>query len=124
VVLTIISLEVYNYRMLSANHDRKACGLKRRGKMKTQAALAAKEIRTKLKANFNWVKFRVISENYSMGDSVGVVWVNGPTRKEVEDLVGHYQYGHFNGMEDIYETSNEIKGLPQTKFLQLRREVA
>jgi hypothetical protein len=30
-----------------------------------------------------------------------------------------YQYGHFNGMEDIYEYSSMIPDLPQVKFVQI-----
>ena len=28
-------------------------------------------------------------------------------------------YGHFNGMEDIYEYSSIIESLPQVKFVQI-----
>jgi hypothetical protein len=32
-------------------------------------------------------------------------------------MTDKYQYGHFNGMEDIYEYSNNNDAIPQTKYL-------
>lgn len=90
----------------------------------TTAALAAKEIRKELKAAFMKVKFYVKSNNYSMGDSVAIDWVDGPTADEVDNITAKYQYGHFNGMEDIYENSNSRDDIPQTKFVQLHREMS
>lgn len=91
--------------------------------LSSQAA-AAKQIRQILKNAFPSTKFRVRSSGYSMGDSVDVDWTDGPTRDQVNKLVGHYQYGHFNGMEDIYEYSNSRKDIPQTKFLMLQRDIS
>ncbi len=86
-------------------------------------ASAAKLIRQELKKAFPLVKFSVTSESYSMGDSVNVSWTNGPNTDKVNEIVKKYQYGHFNGMEDIYENSNNRVDIPQTKFVQTRREI-
>lgn len=90
----------------------------------TKAALVAKEVRTILKEKFKGIKFTVRSSNYSMGDSVNVGWTDGPTSEEVEKLVKHYQYGHFDGMIDCYEYSNVKKDIPQTKFLFCNRDMS
>ena len=92
--------------------------------MKTQSALAAKEIRTLLKKYFPLIKFSVTSENYSGGDSVNVKYTNGVPTREVEKLINKYQYGHFDGMTDMYEYSNSVEGMPQTKYLFVSREVS
>lgn len=89
----------------------------------TRAALCAASIRTELKNNFPTYKFSVTSDNFSGGDSVHISWKDGPTTKQVDSIVNKYQYGHFNGMEDIYEYSNNIEGLPQTKYVSTSREI-
>lgn len=86
-------------------------------------AKAAKLIRAELKETFPTIKFRVKSQNYTGGDSVNVHWNMGPTTDEVKKITNKYQYGHFNGMEDIYEFSNSIEGLPQTKYLFTNRHM-
>lgn len=85
--------------------------------MRTSVAQCAQAIRADLKENFKGVKFSVKSHDYSGGDSVRVSWCDGPTEEEVEKRLSKYEYGHFNGMEDIYEYTNVINGLPQTKYL-------
>jgi len=89
----------------------------------TGAALCAASIRTELKNNFPTYKFSVTSDNFSGGDSVRISWKDGPTTKQIDSIVNKYQYGHFNGMEDIYEYSNNIEGLPQTKYVSTSREI-
>jgi hypothetical protein len=93
-------------------------------KMKKQSeqAAAAKAIKSELKAEFPTVKFSVTSESFSMGDAVRVSWTDGPITSAVNELIKKYQYGNFNGMEDIYEHDNRIKGLPQTKYVTTSRE--
>lgn len=71
------------------------------------AKLGAKNIRTELKKAFPGIKFSVTSETYSGGDSIDIGWTLGPTTAEVEKITGKYQEGHFDGMEDIYNTDRE-----------------
>jgi hypothetical protein len=92
--------------------------------MKTMAAECASAIRKELKEMFPGVKFSIKSQTYSGGNSVRVSWDDGPTEREVKTVVGKYQYGHFNGMEDLYEYTNVISGLPQTKYLFCDREMS
>ena len=86
-------------------------------------AQAAKEIRKELKENFKNTKFSVTSEGYAGGDSVNVYWTDGPTTEMVDNIIGKYQYGHFNGMEDIYEYSNK-RDIPQSKFVFANRTMS
>ena len=65
--------------------------------------LASKNIKRELAHVFPGHKFSLKSRVYSGGNSIDVAWVDGPTVKAVEDVVGKYEEGHFNGMEDIYE---------------------
>jgi hypothetical protein len=75
---------------------------KNKGKL-TGAAACAAAIRLELKEKYPNTKFSVTSETFSMGNSVSVNWTDGPEYEEIEAIVEGYQYGHFNGMEDIYE---------------------
>lgn len=90
---------------------------------KTPVALCAIEIRKILKKEFPETKFSVRSSNFAGGNAVNVEYINGPTEDQIKEKIGHFQYGHFNGMEDIYEYSNNIEGLPQTKWLSINREL-
>lgn len=88
--------------------------------LSTQAA-AAKAIRAELKAAFPTVKFSVRSDSFAGGDAVRISWTDGPMTKEVDAIVGKYQYGHFDGMQDLYENSNRRNDIPQTKYVQTSR---
>lgn len=74
------------------------------GSTKSRWALAASNIRRELKAAFPGHSFSVTSDSFSMGDSINIAWTDGPTGKEVEAIADKYEDGHFNGMEDIYES--------------------
>lgn len=84
-------------------------------------AAAAKAIREELKKAFPGIKFSVTSDSFSMGDSVHIDWTDGPTTNEVDSIVNKYQYGNFNGMEDMYENTNSREDIPQTKYVQTSR---
>jgi hypothetical protein len=64
------------------------------------------------------IQCKASSEIYSMGSSVRVEVEDLPPAKmaELKAYAGQFQYGHFNGMEDIYEYSNR-QDLPQAKFV-------
>lgn len=87
----------------------------------TESALAAKMVRQELKQKFKGIKFKVTSENYSMGSSLNISWIDGPTEKEVDTIVQKYQYGSVNPMEDTYDMDN-VKDFPQAKYVFTRRE--
>ena len=84
----------------------------------------AKAIRKELKKVFPLTQFFVTSKTFSMGDSVAISWFNGTPSEKVSAIVNKYQYGHLNGMEDIYENTNSRSDIPQVKYVQVRREVS
>jgi hypothetical protein len=71
------------------------------------AALGSKNLKRELQRAFPGIKFSVSSESYSGGDSITVRWTLGPSTDEVKAISNKYKKGHFNGMEDIYETDYE-----------------
>ena len=64
-------------------------------------AETAKLVRTALKKNFPGVKFSVRSSVYSLGASIDVSWVLGPTTKEVDAVAGRYESASFDGSIDM-----------------------
>ena len=90
----------------------------------TAAALCAKAIRTELKKEFPKTKFSVTSENFAGGNAVRIAWTDGPTGEQIEKYTNKYQYGHFDGMIDCYEYSNNRDDIPQAKYITTRRELA
>lgn len=83
-------------------------------------ANAAKMIRQELKQAFPTVKFSVRSD-YS---SVNISWTDGVPSDLVKKIADKYQYGHFNGMEDIYEVSNRRDDIPQVQFVFCNRDIS
>ena len=65
------------------------------------------------------------SDSYSGGDSVHITIYNQPpqVKKELEREFSKYQYGHFDGMIDLYEYSNSRDDIPQTKYLFVDNEI-
>jgi len=92
--------------------------------MKNNQALAAAAIRKELKGIFPNIKFSVTSKGYSMGDHVNITWVDGPTQKEVDGIVSKYQYGHFDGMTDCYNSTNNRDDIPQSKYVHAQRDLS
>jgi len=52
----------------------------------------AKRIRKLLKAAFPNATFKVRSDRYSMGESVDVIWVDGPALDKIELIVKEFEY--------------------------------
>jgi len=94
--------------------------------MKSPHAQAAAWIRTEIKKAYPGLKFSCTSESFSMGNSVRVeIYDQPPEIKEaIETIVKKYQYGHFDGMNDIYEYSNNRKDLPQVKYVTLTNNIS
>lgn len=92
--------------------------------MKSSQAQVAALIKKQLKSH--GIKCKTKSSSFSMGDSVDVtVYDQTPeTMKKIEAEFAKYQYGHFNGMEDIFEYSNSRDDIPQTKYLHIGNETS
>lgn len=88
----------------------------------TTHAETAKAIRQELKAIFPTVKFSITSESFSMGNAVRIRWEDGCTVEQVESIAKKYQYGTFNGMEDLYEIDNNNDDIPQVKYVSTSRD--
>ena len=76
---------------------------KREKREPSQAAKAAAEIRVILKDAFPGISFSVRSRYFANGSSIDIGWAFGPPTREVQPLVGQYQDGSFDGMQDLYE---------------------
>lgn len=87
-------------------------------KTMSEHAQTAAAIRKELKTEFPKTKFKVTAPHYS---SVSVSWENGPQEKRIGNIVAKYQYGSFNGMEDIYEFDNENSSIPQARWVHWGR---
>ena len=87
-------------------------------------AAAAAAIRSELKAEFPAVKFSVTSESFSMGNAVQIRWTDGPSTQVVDLIVKKYEYGHFDGMEDIYRYDNRRDDIPQAKYVSTSRKLS
>ena len=84
----------------------------------------AQAIKKELKTLFPWVKFSCTYDTYSMGSSVDVNWMDWPTEKEVEGHIKKYQYGHFDGMTDYYDSDNWREDIPQAKYVFAKRTMS
>ncbi len=94
--------------------------------MKSQAAQAAAQIRQHIKKNYPGLKFTCTSENYAGGSSVNVRFEDQPkdVYEAIKEVAKKHQYGHFDGMHDIYEYSNSRDDLPQAKFVFVENKMS
>jgi len=89
----------------------------------TEAARCAKDIRGVLKAAFPGCKFKVTSSNFSMGDSVTIKWVDGPSSGMVDDQVMRFRDGSFDGMTDSYDYASKDATTPnRAKYVSTSRD--
>lgn len=89
----------------------------------TQAAQVTLAVRQWLKAES--IPGRVTSKNYSMGDSVTVRLVDQvpAVYQKVKEYCAQYEYGSFDGMQDLYEYDNVNRAIPQTKYLFVNNDL-
>lgn len=87
---------------------------------------ATKNIKIELGLAFPGVKFSIKSRRFSMGDAIDVSWIDGPTSKQVDEIIDRYSAGSFNGMEDIYEYSRDywIKAFGDAKYVHSQRTMS
>lgn len=64
-------------------------------------AETAKLVRAALKREFPGVKFSVRSSEYSGGASIRIHWVDGPTSRDVDKVVGVFAGADFDGSIDL-----------------------
>lgn len=92
-------------------------------KVSRQAA-AAKMIRQYMKEN--GISGSVRSKGYSMGSSISVdVQDLNPMQYESLNSYGRqFEYGSFNGMEDIYEYNNVNDSIPQVSYVFVNNKMS
>lgn len=78
------------------------------------------EIRKLLKKEFPSIKFSVTSFH----NKVQVDYTDGTNQINVENLLSKFEYGSFDGMEDIYNYDNVLDGLPQCKYVFVNRTIS
>lgn len=61
----------------------------------------AKLMRALLKAKFPNTKFSVRGSKYAGGSSMQVAWDDGPTQALVDNVIGGFEAGAFDGMIDV-----------------------
>lgn len=81
---------------------------KRTGKSYCRLAVAAQNIKTELKRAFPGVKFAVRRKSFSGGDDINISWDDGPTTAQVNEIIGKYAIGSFDGMTDCYNYSHSV----------------
>ena len=62
------------------------------------------------------VKFSVRSSRFSCGSAIDVHWAGGAKQKDVEQAIGFFKAGHFDGMTDCYEYGNHNSKDGKTYF--------
>ena len=67
---------------------------------KSGHALAAANLRKLLARELPGVKFSVVSDSFSMGNSVDCHWIDGPTSAQVDKFADLFQECDFDGMDD------------------------
>lgn len=67
---------------------------------------AAKNMRAELAAAFPGVRFAVKSRRYAGGNAIDVYWEDGPVAEQVDEIVGKYAGGNFDGSQDLYTYSD------------------
>lgn len=90
----------------------------------SEQARAAKAIREKLKVAYPGIKFNVRSDSFAGGNSVDVSWQDGPTGRQVEELIHWHEAGTFDGMTDMYEYDRVHPNIPQAKYVQTQRSMS
>jgi Large polyvalent protein associated domain 29 len=68
----------------------------------------AKEIRQALKKRYPLTKFSVRSKPYSMGSSIRVCWLDGPTKKEIEDIAQSKKQVSYDSCGEILSGGNQF----------------
>ncbi len=92
--------------------------------MSFDQAAAAKMIRQWLKAE--GVVGRVTSKSYSGGSNVNVHLVDQKPEvfEKVRTYANQFEYGSFDGMQDLYNFDNVRNDIPQAKYVFVNNEIS
>jgi len=79
----------------------------------------AKLVRIQLKTHFPGQKFSVRIEQYSMGSSITVKWIDGPMVKDVVEIAGHFQGSKLYSNDFIFFNRHYSENLFADMFGQM-----
>ena len=65
----------------------------------------AKRIKKELKAAFPGTEWSVRTAH---GSTINIHWTDGPTTEMVDGMVGKYEHGYFDGMDDMYHYTDSL----------------
>lgn len=87
---------------------------------------ASKNIKIELALAFPGIKFSIKTRRFSGGDAIDVSWTDGPTSKQVDEIIDRYSAGSFDGMQDLYEYSRNAwtDAFGDGKYVHSRREMS
>ena len=87
---------------------------------------ASKNMKIELALAFPGVRFSIKTRRFSGGDAIDVSWTDGPTSKQVDEIIDRYSAGSFDGMEDIYNYSRNawIEAFGAAKYVHSRRDMS
>lgn len=93
-------------------------------KEKSPAAQVAAAIKKYVKSL--GVECRVSSSYFSMGNSVDIYIEDQPPEMvaKIKEFASQYQYGSFNGYEDLYEYTNKRNDIPQAKYVTVNNRMS
>jgi hypothetical protein len=95
-------------------------------KPKSTHAAAAAAAKAAILKEFPRVKIRAArSSSFANGSSIGIYldgYIHDEDWERIQEIVKQFEYGHFDGMNDIYVYSNSRDDIPQVKFASVYRE--
>jgi hypothetical protein len=91
---------------------------------KSTHSQVAASIRKHLKEKYPKHLKSVTSSSFAGGNAVDVNLEDLPPKlyEEIGTFCNQFQYGHFDGMYDSYEYSNNRQDIPQVKYVQLHND--
>lgn len=87
---------------------------------------ASKNMKVELGLAFPGVKFSIKTRRFSGGDAIDVSWIDGPTSKQVDEIIDRYSAGSFDGMTDCYNYGRNawIEAFGDAKYVHSRRDMS
>lgn len=87
------------------------------------AALAAKELRSRLKAAFPGTKFSLKSHYFAGGSAISISWVLGPALHTIEEMAAPFLSGRYDPSTDTY-IYFKFRDMPSVKYIDCTRRSA
>jgi hypothetical protein len=86
---------------------------------------ASSNIKKLLSTLWPSVKFSVHYKSFAGGDSIDARWADGPSAGQVDDYIGNFESGSFDGSEDIYNYhDNAWHIFGDAKYIHAHRDIS